>query len=295
MKSDLNQLFQKLNLVDDESLQLIPLTGGTQHQCFRVIHANGHQWAVKQLSVENWLGPCEPAVFERGEQLACSVSTKTGLSLAACRFTNGYVQRYNEINYLIYPWLNGIDCHRINQFQAYLLGESLALIHQLPLTSKKSPYLPVLNEKARLDLNLIGLVKRCNQVRTYQSQHFVLSHRDIHLSNVIWLDENKPIIIDWESAGYIHPTIELIGLALNVAGIEQGKIQWGLFDACLSGYKKACLTVLPLDEALYYQLYHTWLSWILFCQKKKLDLTSSVRVINLIQHRQTQIMQRVNA
>lgn len=39
----------------------------------------------------------------------------------------------------------------------------------------------------------------------------IISYRDIIPNNVIWKTMTEPIIIDWELAGLMHPTIKLNG------------------------------------------------------------------------------------
>ena len=41
----------------------------------------------------------------------------------------------------------------------------------------------------------------------------VISHRDLDPKNVMW-NYNKPVLIDWESAGYINPMQDLIETAI---------------------------------------------------------------------------------
>ena len=46
----------------------------------------------------------------------------------------------------------------------------------------------------------------------------VISHRDLDLPNVLWNSENIPVIIDWETSGWVNPTLEVIDTAWNWAG-----------------------------------------------------------------------------
>ena len=42
-------------------------------------------------------------------------------------------------------------------------------------------------------------------------QNRLVSHRDMDVKNIIWVDDKTPQIIDWEAAGLTNPTVDLIG------------------------------------------------------------------------------------
>ena len=46
----------------------------------------------------------------------------------------------------------------------------------------------------------------------------VISHRDLDLPNVLWNNDNMPVIIDWETSGWVNPTLEVIDTAWNWSG-----------------------------------------------------------------------------
>ena len=154
MKSDLFQLLYQLKLVSNEPLHSIELLNGTQHQNYRIFHPDGQQWVIKRLNTENWLGPCSFSLFEQSEHLAEKVALKTGITQAALQFNNAYVQCHDKVNYLIYPWINGVNYRHISQEQAFLLGEHLALIHHLQLKSGAFSFFPAITEQASLNLSL---------------------------------------------------------------------------------------------------------------------------------------------
>ncbi|WP_429351000.1 hypothetical protein [Paenibacillus sp. 4624] len=51
--------------------------------------------------------------------------------------------------------------------------------------------------------------------------------------------QNKPIIIDWESAGEINPKHDLIETAIYWSIDELGQLNKSKFKAFLSGYRSA--------------------------------------------------------
>ncbi|WP_449602525.1 phosphotransferase [Paenibacillus sp. Marseille-Q9583] len=64
--------------------------------------------------------------------------------------------------------------------------------------------------------------------------HMVISHRDLDQKNVLWDELQIPIIIDWEAAGPIHPTQELIDVALYWSGFETGSVRKDAFYTLIS-------------------------------------------------------------
>lgn len=68
------------------------------------------------------------------------------------------------------------------------------------------------------------------------NQETLISHRDLHCSNVLW-EEYTPHVIDWESAGYTNPLQEIIGYGLEWAGIIQSQFDKNLFLHMLHSYK----------------------------------------------------------
>jgi thiamine kinase-like enzyme len=65
---------------------------------------------------------------------------------------------------------------------------------------------------------LIPVIQQWNN--TYQkampvlNENLVITHRDLHHTNVLWFDD-RPRIIDWESAGFMNPTMEIVGYGLE--------------------------------------------------------------------------------
>src|SRR5690606_10062787 len=91
-----------------------------------------------------------------------------------------------------------------------------------------------------------------------------ISHRDLYPSNVIWQDEIHPTIIDWELSGYIHPIIELIGVAQNWGGVNSGNIQRPIYDAVLRGYGHSihCPESTSAWKPYIIASLGSWLQWI---------------------------------
>ncbi|GAA0418903.1 hypothetical protein GCM10008934_07130 [Virgibacillus salarius] len=68
------------------------------------------------------------------------------------------------------------------------------------------------------------------------SKETVISHRNLDPKNVMW-NQGRPMIIDWESAGYINPVQDLIETAVYWSDNGSQNIIEDRFLAFLEGYK----------------------------------------------------------
>lgn len=64
----------------------------------------------------------------------------------------------------------------------------------------------------------------------------VISRGDLEPKNVMWVQEN-PIIIDWESAGYIHPMQDMVETVIYGSKDEAGNTNKEKFSAFVKGYR----------------------------------------------------------
>jgi Ser/Thr protein kinase RdoA (MazF antagonist) len=99
----------------------------------------------------------------------------------------------------------------------------------------------------------------------------VVSHRDLEPGNVIWRDTQAPAIIDWESAGLINPTLEVVEAALNWSGPRVASPDEATFKALIAGYRRAGGT---LQESIHDALAGVlgrWLEWLEFNMRRSLD------------------------
>lgn len=67
------------------------------------------------------------------------------------------------------------------------------------------------------------------------SSDMVISHGDLDPKNVLW--DDKPVLIDWECAGYRNPKQDLIETAIYWSESESGEINKDKFLSFIDGYK----------------------------------------------------------
>lgn len=273
--------------IEQNITALEPLGGGRQHDVFLLSLTNKQHIVLKNLSLDCYLGHYSASHFEYTEQLASYIDSKLNCAVAALNIkgTKHYTISDNGAFFLIFPFCEGTIEHHLSGEQCYIMGRLLANIHnlkpiELPLTPmsfspfKIEQWSELLNgyiEPSTLEL-FIQLADRCYQTRNAYKGLRVLSHRDINLENILWLRPDKPMLIDWESAGLIQPGVELIGLAFNMAGISNSKLDLEKLRLTVKGYCSASDTNINqlLTEDLYYQAYATWFKWLDYCLNFKM-------------------------
>ncbi|ASQ44954.1 phosphotransferase family protein [Legionella clemsonensis] len=268
-----------------QSIQsIVPLKESYPHQTDLVILQDGSQWVCKILTKNTWLGPIDSTHFVFTEQVASCVAQKLDCTFAPLSLEEGRQQSHSR--YLIVPYCQGKLVTVVTQEQAMALGCLLAKLHELSLSHLEAQefpriYLPTKHtHPAWLEL----LVRRCNALCHYEKASRVVSHRDIHLQNVIWKTAKEPYLIDWESAGLIHPFVELIGLAINCSGLANYQFNKLLFQATLKGYAYQKGKLPRSNNNLWEMCLHSWLLWYAYSLKKEwyADAQSTLRVIELI-------------
>mgnify|MGYP006078559879 CR=1 FL=1 len=272
------RLLARFNLIS-KVLSIHKLSGGRQHEAFKIQLIDGNGYVIKRLNFECYLGTYSNQHFDASEQYADYVNQHLGGALTAFSDNGQSVVVEQTVSYLIYPWCDGNTKHVLNARQAKRLGQYLRKMHALPAISlplKGIPFSPFkitlwsdlvnMGHINQVKLNeLIQLAKQCEQSRLMYDGERLLSHQDINLDNILWRSETQPILIDWESAGYISPYVDLLGLALNVGGIGAGNLDLSLVKVTIKAYLKNHKQKQKMTPSLYLQSYATWFAWLDYC------------------------------
>lgn len=87
----------------------------------------------------------------------------------------------------------------------------------------------------------------------------------------IWTDADIPYVIDWESAGYVNPTVELVEVALSWSRLEDGTADKERFQAVIAAYVQAGGTIHDeVSDAVYASL-GGMLGWLEYNMRRSLD------------------------
>lgn len=199
----------------------------------------------------------------------------------------------DESQFTVYPWCAGeiLSFNPAPIEKAKIIGALLARIHTINLQAKDiipaNAKIRIIQPAAWQEFN--GIENASPEINDWCTLYYealnkldkncVLSHGDLTQSNVIW-QNNSPTIIDWDSAGWIHPQIELLGVALNWSGINVGEIDQAVFNAVIDAYQTTGGTV-KLNQTVLHASLGSWLAWLGFNTGKP-EFTQTKEVIRRI-------------
>ena len=235
-----------------------PLTGGLLHRMFAIETTQG-KYAVKLLNPEIMKRPTALQNYINSEKISNFILYFVP-AISAEKINEDFIQRVNDQYYLVYKWLEGETLKQINIDNRHCekIGGILADIHMtdfssLGLTTEINDNNHIIDwdfylEKGKDErLEWVGVLlenidnlKKWNSTATEAKEvlslNVVISHRDLDPKNVMW-KLHKPVLIDWESAGFINPMHDLIETAIYWSTKETGEIEKQKFFTFIRGYK----------------------------------------------------------
>ena len=215
------------------------IEGGLLNKIFKVLTTKGN-FAFKLLN---------PEVMRRKDGIknilftekVSNIAKLNGIKCIPAKVLNNELIHSIKNNYfLIFDWFDGksINENEITDEKIKKIAEELCLLHKIDFSSVKNEcdinyelneidfdfYLSKIKKK-----NIYNIVKEIknkfseldkesiNSLKFLKNKQ-VISHRDLDLPNVLWNSEDNPVIIDWETSGWVNPTLEVIDTAWNWAG-----------------------------------------------------------------------------
>ena len=170
-----------------------------------------------------------------------NIAKLNGIKCLPAKEINGdLIHSINNNYFLIFDWFEGkpITEEELTEDKIKKISKELCLLHKIDFSSIQnqcdiSYELDEINFDFYLSKikneNIYNVVKeiknkfyeldkesiRCLKILKNKQ---VISHRDLDLPNILWNKENSPVIIDWETSGWVNPTMEVIDTAWNWAG-----------------------------------------------------------------------------
>jgi hypothetical protein len=90
--------------------------------------------------------------------------------------------------------------------------------------------------------------------------------------NVLWDKENRPILIDWESARKLNPTREIVRTSLDWSGIGSENFSLPIYTHMLQTYNKSGgILNGDLLEAALNVFFGSMINWVLYNIKSACD------------------------
>jgi len=252
----INKLLEKCDLGGLVDLP-IRVSGGLLNRMYKVKTTKG-TFAIKQLN---------PEVMKRKDSLnnhifaekVANIAKEKGISCLPAKLIDGSsIQEIEGMYFSIFDWFNGkpIIDEELTIKKCKIVAKELAKLHNIDFSELEN------NCKAYYDLKEIDwnfyldkitnveikellnkniarysiLDKNSIKALNCISNNIVISHRDLDLPNILW-NENKLMIIDWESTGIVNPVMEVIDTAWNWSG-GQNYFDINKFNTFISSYEE---------------------------------------------------------
>lgn len=278
------------------------VTGGLLHRMYR-LQTDKALYAVKALNPQIMHRDTAMNNYTLSEKVS-NMAYQNGINaVPAIVSKDSFMHEFEGQFYLLFPWVEGkaLSSGGINIGCCKKIGENLAKIHKIDfatlLDHHPNENLEAVNTstvrwneyalKAKQDgLEWSSLLlDNLNQINHWEQlvdssaeqllNHMVISHRDLDQKNVLWDEHQIPIIIDWEAAGPIHPTQELIDVALYWSGFESGSVSKDAFCTLISTYREQGGEIYANWSDVLNYGFHGKLEWLAYNIRRSLGLEST--------------------
>lgn len=242
------------------------ISGGFLHRMYALETTQG-KYAIKALNPHIMLRPVARQNFINSERIVHIVANNRNIPAIPAKIIRGTcIQEIDNQCYLVFDWVEGrsLKPNEINRVHCLQISAVLAEIHMTDFIESgisiecsdheqhtdwnyylqkgqenRATWVDLLLE--HLDMLYDWNVQANHSAKVLSSER-VISHRDLDPKNVMW-NQDKPMIIDWEAAGYINPMQDLIETAIYWSENEIGNIDKDRFLAFIVGYKERNGTV----------------------------------------------------
>ena len=269
------------------------ITGGLLHKMFAVETTNG-KYAIKALNPQIMARSTALNNYNLAERIVSIASTHIPAQQAKI-FNEAFLHNIDNQFYIIFDWIEGnsLKSHEITKENCRKIGSILAEIHQTDFfqintidefsnSIHQIDWNFYLNRGRELHSVWVNILynnieklfvwhEKAERSSRILATDSVFSHRDLEPKNVMWKQE-KPIIIDWESAGDINPKHDMIETAVYWSINESGRIDKHKFLAFVGGYQEH-YGIVNADWRIVLELgYLSKLDWLEYSLKRSLQI-----------------------
>ena len=295
----LEKLVRKFDL-GSKIIKATQIHGGLSNRMYRV-ETDKAEYAIKKLNKTLMQNKTE---FERitfAEKVS-KIAEENGVFVErALEFEDKIIHEIDEDYYMIFNWNYGshLQPEDVTDEICNTIGELLAKIHNLDFSkieaekSKETEtriidwqhyanvaknqnkyYYKDLVENIEI---LYEINKKTNEALEYAKNNLIISHRDLIKKNIMW-NNNIPTVIDWESSGYVNPTVELIQVCWNWANGDVGKFEFEKFGIIVNSYLQNVKNYKKEDmkKLIYANLWEA-IEWLEYNLKRSLCIESTYR------------------
>lgn len=270
------------------------VTGGLMHTMFKVF-TDEQVFAIKYLNPIVMVRAGVLEYIEESENIAIALKEEIPL-ICAKTFNDKAIVEYKENYYIVFEWHEGksIIPPEIRLDHCIKIGRALGKIHKLSSHNKnenrvepieafpwdkylelgkmqQAVWLEQLQKnKYKLERWNQYVIEAANLMICYQ----VLSHRDLDPKNVIW-NQNEPLLIDWEAAGYINPHQELIEVINYWCDDGNGQLIYEFVEGLVNAYKEFCTLKKVPWKTVINSGYGGMLGWLDYNLKRSLGIEAT--------------------
>lgn len=295
----LEKLVRKFDL-GSKIIKATQIHGGLSNRMYRV-ETDKAEYAIKKLNKTLMQNKTE---FERitfAEKVS-KIAEENGVFVErALEFEDKIIHEIDEDYYMVFKWNHGIHLkpEDVADEICGIIGELLTKIHNLDFSkieaekSKKTEtriidwqhyanvaknqnkyYYKDLVENIEI---LYEINKKTNEALEYAKNNLIISHRDLIKKNILW-NNNIPTVIDWESSGYVNPTVELVQVCWNWANGDVGKFEFEKFGIIVNSYLQHVKKYKKEDmkKLIYANLWEA-IEWLEYNLKRSLCIESTYR------------------
>jgi protein-tyrosine phosphatase len=260
-------------------------------------------YAVKELAADADLRDEDTVKGYDVSEAIAETFTSIGIAaVVALKAGDEYLTIVGDRGYLVYPWCNytALPRGQVDERHGLEVARLLARMHGADidvagvkettlaafpveriddLLRRASECEPLGAASLSKDRQRLGeIVALHNEAIVALEKKLVIGHGDLDQKNVLWDDRDRPVIIDWERAGKLNPTYEIIQAALDWSGAAS-EFRPGLFRRMLEAYQDAggAFEVGAMEASLDY-IAGEWLIWLLYCVGLSLEEAKSRRL-----------------
>lgn len=276
MKEIFEEVIKQLNL-GNNLLGAEPIHGGALHKMWR-IETERQVFAIKEINSHVASRRSFWKHHETTENIANTFYQNHIPAVCALKINQHFVNKCLNNFFIVYPYIGGnvIQPDQLNEQQLDTIGSLFSKMHLLDIDVEgvETPYYDIFDNDYWTTLlsqqdtstissclaNLIDWNDKYHEAIPFLNKKLVITHRDMHPSNILWDNHRQPHVIDWEAAGLMNPMLEIVGYGLEWGGIISGTFVEKNTKHILEAYKKYNRSAVSKEE-----IEHAFYGWIGNC------------------------------
>lgn len=242
-------------------LSITKLYGGLMHKMFKVETSNGI-YCIKVLNKEVMSRSDAYDNFIVSENIS-NLANRSGIPVSSALSIDGnYLIKLDDNYYMVFDYVDGkiLSDEEITINHCKKIGNILGKLHlldykEIGLESNIVEYKKIYDWKKYIDNSNFNnmeykelyltnykkynsLIKRIIECFNRSNINQTICHMDMDPKNVMWNNNNNPIIIDWECATIANPERELLETALCWSGFLSNNFNKEKFISIFKEYSK---------------------------------------------------------